>query len=51
MKEFSIIFSFGKPVWKLIIDSQKGQFRIVFAYFSLIFVDFDIDSHLARKEQ
>ena len=52
----SFILSIGKPVWKPIIDIQKGQYRFVWSFFSLIIVDFDFDSYIgidgleAKKE-
>jgi hypothetical protein len=41
----SVILSIGKPVWKPIMDLQPGQKRFVFAWFSVIFVDFDLDMY------
>lgn len=46
----SFILSIGKPVWRPIIDIQKGQYRFVFAFFSLIIVDFDIDAWLVSED-
>lgn len=45
MNGFSVAFSIGKPVWRLIIDVDRGIgfYRFVFAFFAIQIMLYDFD--------